>query len=105
LYKCAHCGKQFLGGQRINNEQIWEEYKSGKQTYLQLAHKYNCSVKTIQRRLDKIKIVATKKTGRVVVVLMDTTYWGRGFGVMLFKDAYTKENLLKYYVKRLNGQK
>jgi hypothetical protein len=30
---------------------------------------------------------------------MDTTYWGRGFGVMLFKDAITKENLLKYYVK------
>jgi len=29
---------------------------------------------------------------------MDTTYWGRNFGVMLFKDAYTKENLLKYYV-------
>jgi hypothetical protein len=30
---------------------------------------------------------------------MDTTYWGRGFGVMLFKDALSKENLLKYYVK------
>ena len=30
---------------------------------------------------------------------MDTTYWGRTFGVMLFKDAITKENLLKYYVK------
>jgi len=30
---------------------------------------------------------------------MDTTYWGRNFGVMLFKDATTKENLLKYYVK------
>lgn len=30
---------------------------------------------------------------------MDTTYWGRNFGVMLFKDANTKENLLKYYVK------
>jgi hypothetical protein len=29
---------------------------------------------------------------------MDTTCWGRGFGLMLFKDAYTKENLLKYYV-------
>ncbi len=66
---------------------------------MQLAHKYNCSVKTIQRRLDQVKIVPTEKTGRVVVVLMDTTYWGRGFGVMLFKDAYTKENLLKYYVK------
>jgi hypothetical protein len=30
---------------------------------------------------------------------MDTTYWGRNFGVMLFKDSITKVNLLKYYVK------
>jgi len=30
---------------------------------------------------------------------MDTTYWGRAFGVMLFKDSITNENLLKYYVK------
>lgn len=30
---------------------------------------------------------------------MDTTYWGRKFGVMLFRDSITKENLLKYYVK------
>ena len=30
---------------------------------------------------------------------MDTTYWGRVLGVMLFKDDITKENLLKYYVK------
>ena len=30
---------------------------------------------------------------------MDTTYWGRNFGVMLFKDSLSKENLLKYYVK------
>lgn len=40
------------------------------------------------------------KHPRAVVVLMDTTYWGRNFGVMLFKDALTKENLLKYYVKQ-----
>lgn len=30
---------------------------------------------------------------------MDTTYWGKNFGVMLFKDAISKENLMKYYVK------
>ena len=35
---------------------------------------------------------------------MDTTYWGRSFGVMLFKDAITKENLLKYYVKNETNQ-
>jgi len=30
---------------------------------------------------------------------MDATYWGRAFGIMLFKDSITKENLLKYYIK------
>lgn len=30
---------------------------------------------------------------------MDTTYWGRSFGVMLFKDSISGTNLLKYYVK------
>ena len=30
---------------------------------------------------------------------MDTTYWGRDFGVMLFKDALTGEYLLWYFVK------
>lgn len=36
---------------------------------------------------------------------MDTTYWGRKFGVMLFKDAISKENILKYYVKNETNQK
>ena len=30
---------------------------------------------------------------------MDTTYWGRDFGVILFKDALTGEDLLWYFVK------
>lgn len=64
-----------------------------------MAEKYKCSIKTIQRRIDKVTVLTNPFTVRKVVVLMDTTYWGRGFGVMLFKDALTKENLLKYYVK------
>jgi len=99
LYKCHVCNKQFLGGKRINVRELWEEYSKGKQTYEQLAIKYNCSKRTIQRKLDLYSVSIPQKTPRKVVVLMDTTYWGRDFGVMLFKDAYTKENLLKYYVK------
>ena len=48
--------------------------------------------------IDSHHVTIADKTPRIVVVLMDTTYWGRNFGVMLFKDAITKENLLKYYV-------
>lgn len=83
----------------MNNSQIWEEYTLGKQTYAQLATKFGCSIKTIQRRIDAFKIERTIPVARKVIVLMDTTYWGRNFGVMLFKDALSKENLLKYYVK------
>ena len=36
---------------------------------------------------------------RRVVVVMDTTYWGRKYGVMLFKDAITWRDLLWYFVK------
>ena len=99
LYKCLHCQKQFIGGTRIDNIELWKDYIEGKQTYSQLANKHSCSIKTIQRRLDKVTFNLIAKKPRAVIVLMDTTYWSRNFGVMLFKDALTKENLLKYYVK------
>ena len=79
--------------------QIWIEYQEGKQTYLQLSKKYNCSKRTIQRKLDLHDIPLPNKSPRPVIILMDTSYWERDFGVMLFKDAITGENLLKYYVK------
>jgi len=78
---------------------LWTEYKEGKQTYKQLSIKYNCSTKTIQRKIDIYNVPVEPKLPRKVVVLMDTTYWGNNFGIMLFKDSITNENLLKYYVK------
>jgi len=92
------CNRYFTGGVYIESKEIWIEYSEGKQTYDQLALKYKCSRRTIQRRIDNHLVVIPKKEPKRVVVLMDTTYWGRDFGVMLFKDSYTKENLLKYYV-------
>jgi hypothetical protein len=78
---------------------LWKEYVSGKQTYLQLAEKYQCSIKTIQRKLDRVIISTELKSPKEVIVLMDTTYWKRGeYGVMLFKDAISGDNLYKQYV-------
>jgi hypothetical protein len=99
LYKCYGCGKQFLGGFRLKNSVLWEEYSVGKQTCSRLAAKYKCSIKTIQRRLDRHCVENMPVSSKRVIVLMDTTYWGRDFGVMLFKDGISKTNLLKYHVK------
>ena len=61
-----------------------DKYVEKKQTSSQLAEQYNCSIKTIQRRLDRHSVVSASISSKKIVVLMDTTYWGRNFGVMLF---------------------
>jgi hypothetical protein len=93
------CNKYFTGGNKLEPKVIWQEYIEGKQTYEQLALKYGCSKRTIQRKIDLYEALSMPKQPRTVTILMDTTYWGRSFGVMLFKDSISKENLLKYYVK------
>lgn len=78
---------------------------SGKQTYEQLSERYKMSIRTVQRYLESVAVKTTIQSPSSIVVLMDTTYFGRVFGVMLFKDACTGKNLLKYYVKSETNQK
>jgi hypothetical protein len=79
---------------------IWQQYTEGKQTYKQLALKYNCSTKTIQRKIDAANTQATTTFPGVVNVLMDTTYFGKKFGVMVLKDSLSGQILYKQYVKQ-----
>ena len=67
----------------LDKEELWKEYVQGKQTYTQLAKKYACLAKTIKRKLDDYSVKIQAKTARKVIVLMDTTYWERTFGVIL----------------------
>lgn len=78
---------------------LWHEYCIGKQTYEQLGKRYQCSSKTIQRYLDKVVTEPNTKFNCVANVLMDTTYFGRKFGVMVFKDNLSGDFLYKCYVK------
>jgi hypothetical protein len=99
-YKCASCGKTFQGGNRLNARLIWKQYTEGKQTYSQLAALYGCSIKTIQRKIDSIQPVANSTFPKIANVLMDTTYFGRKLGLMVFKDSITGSILFKQYVKQ-----
>lgn len=88
-----------MGGIRLLSNDIWEEYTKGKQTYDQLALKHGCSARTIQRKIDSVGIKQEKSFEFLANVLIDTTYFGRTFGVMVFKNSLSREVLLKYYVK------
>ncbi len=100
LYKCLACGRQFRGGDRLEPALIWEEYLNGKQTYAQLAGRYGCSIKTIQRKVDAAAVKRVTDFSSVANVLMDTTYFGKKLGVMVFKDSITGQILYKQYVKQ-----
>lgn len=71
------------------------EYLRGKQTYSQLAEKYGCSEKTIRRCIDKAKPRMGMEFSPVANVVMDTTYFGRRFGVMAFKEQPGQEGFVE----------
>jgi hypothetical protein len=67
------CGKQFIDSPRLEPAAVWQQYTQGKQTYQQLAAKYNCSVRTIQRKIDAVEAKRQTTFPSVVNVVMDTT--------------------------------
>ena len=98
-YKCKDCGRQFLGGIRRDKSQVISEYIEGKQTRKQLAAKYGVSVRTIERDLEGMHYVQKVSKDKSAVIQMDTTYWGRDFGLMAIKDAYRNKILWRKYVR------
>ena len=98
MYKCKDCGKQFIGGERRNKSQVITDYIEGKQTQLQLAVKYNISERTVRRDLKGMRFVHKIAKYKDVTIQLDTTYWGRNFGLMVIKDALRNKVLWHKYV-------
>ncbi|MFW3377925.1 hypothetical protein [Glaesserella parasuis] len=75
-YFCNECHKTFILKTKLDPIKIWTDYTSGKQTYQQLAVKYHCSVRTIQRYIDKALKTALKlPSNRYLNIIMDTTFF------------------------------
>jgi hypothetical protein len=80
--------------------ELWQAYSQNKQTYKELAERYSVSESTIKRRIQTVKENFECKNFPVGgVVLMDTTYFGRDWGVVVFKDASSEKKLWRKYVK------
>lgn len=99
MYKCKSCGRQFLGGVRRDKAQVIADYVEGKQTLAQLAVKYGVNEKTIRRDLEGMRYVHKIAKYKDVTIQMDTTYWGRDFGLMVIRDALRGKVLWHKYVR------
>lgn len=97
-YKCKDCGRRFDGGKRRDKNQVITDYVEGKQTLSQLALKYGVSEKTIRRDLKGMRHVLKISKYKQVSIQMDTTYWGRRFGLMVIRDTTRGKVLWRKYV-------
>ena len=81
---------------------MWSRYVQGKQTYEQLAKQQGVTKQTIQNRLDATDppMKRNNMQPQRTVIIMDTTYFKKQFGVMVWRDAYRKKNIKRMYVKR-----
>ncbi len=88
-----------MGGNRINLTELWELYVWGKQTKKELSIRYGVSTSTIKRKLHSLQpISSVLKFPKNGVLLMDATYWGRNWGVLVIMDASTGLILWKRYI-------
>ena len=94
-YKCNFCHKQFVGKSRPKalQERIWKKYVWGKQTLAQLAKEYGRSIPWVQKMLDSHILPPIKINPQALVLLADVTFFGRGYGILVFRSQLLKKNI------------
>jgi len=97
MLRCRDCGKQFVAGSRLDDVSLWEAYVRG-QNVSALAAEHSVSSRTIRRRIARVADRFVPCFPQETVLIIDTTYWGRCFGAMLFQDAWTGRVLHRIYV-------
>lgn len=94
-YECVECGKGFRAKRnraKIVNR-IWQAYTEGKQTLAELSVTYGKSHVWVRNRLDEYKTALPQITPEPTIIVPDTTFWGRKYGVCVFRSWTLKRNL------------
>ena len=98
---CKSCKRTFMGHKRLTNSIVNSRYSKGNLTINDLSEEYGVSTRTIYRKLTKsYKEELPDLPVRPVVVLMDATYWGRNFGVVIMKDSLAGDVLWYKFITR-----
>ena len=72
---------------------LWREYVRGKQTKEQLGERAERTPRAITKFLDAAELPEKVHRPRPVVLVVDATYFGREYGVLVARDPNAKENL------------
>lgn len=93
-WQCKNCKKKFQANKKVlpSKEELFCLYVFSKQTLSELSQSYNLKTKTLQKSFDLIKIPKKKHNPRPISLTVDTTFFDV-FGVVVFRDQKTKEDL------------
>lgn len=73
---------------------LWHEYTHGKQTLPELGAKYRHTSWWVRNKLDEQEISTPKDIiPQETVIVPDTTFWGRSYGVCVFRSWNLKRNI------------
>lgn len=90
-----------MGRHRLTDDEVNVLYAKGNLTVSDIAKLKGVSERTIYRYLRKeYSESLPTSSGRDIVLLMDTTYWGRRFGVVIMKDHLTGDVLWYKFISK-----
>lgn len=94
-YRCTSCGKSASSARRPARQlkKLRHTFVRNKQTKGQLGEETDRTARTITAHLDAVKLSLKTHRPRPVVVVIDATYLGRGYGVLVARDPNAHENL------------
>jgi hypothetical protein len=94
-YRCLRCLKVFQSPRRKSGalKALWNDYVWGKQTLTQLAGQHDRSVEWVRNQLERVGVEKKEIIPQPIVVIPDTTFWGRLYGVTVFRAAALKRNI------------
>ncbi len=95
-YQCNECKKKFRAQRKTQKlcVQLWDEYTNRKQTLKELSKVYKKSHVWVRKRLDEhIVDMPDYLVPQPTIIVPDTTFWGRGYGVMVFRSWTLKRNI------------
>jgi hypothetical protein len=75
------------------SHELWKNYTWKKQSLSDLAEEHHHGVKWVRRHLDTIPPPQSTLHPHPVVIGTDTTFWGRSYGVCVFRIPNEKENI------------
>lgn len=103
-YQCLNCGRQFSEQRKSKLAvRILHEYVWGKQTLSQISKEHQRSKNWIRSQIDKATVTKQIVSPQPIVAVVDSTFWGRTFGICAFKSPHLKRILYWAPIRTENG--